>query len=54
MPTAIFAFGAFYFYKLLQEPIDKFAGFVKGLFIGKEKPEFSPYGGAEFYYPKNV
>ncbi len=56
MPTAIFMFGAFYFYKLLQEPIDKFAGFIKGLFSkGQDRAEqYMPGGEAGYYYPKNV
>lgn len=54
MPTAIFLFGVFYFYKLLKEPIDRFAGFIKGLFVrgGDKAQEYFPY--EQHYYPKNV
>ena len=53
IPAGILLFGLFYFYKLLQDPIDKFIDWIKGL-MGKGKDKFQE-GGEEIYsyYPKN-
>ena len=54
IPTAIGLFGAFYFYKLLQEPIDRLFGFFKGLVTkGKDKVEGNIENEDDWrYYPR--
>lgn len=57
IPTGILMFGVFYFYKLLQEPIDKFFGFLKGA-VGKGKEATERYlpedPGWGVYYPRDA
>lgn len=56
IPAAVLLFGLFYFYKLLQEPIDKFVGFIKNLIgkgVDKGKDQFGRDEDNYYYYPRD-